>query len=141
MTVYTKYIYIYTLRDKPSEFYTNTLPPIPYPLYIFFKDHRIYIPNINIDTLRDKFYLVTENSLVVVSEKMGVAETAELFAVCVLVGVLLPEGFLNLLKRLGWVVWRLSSGSLSYNARKRGLPTNRRCQISQENCVDQSKYI
>ena len=31
---------------------------IPYPLYIFFKDLRIYIPNIYINTLRDKLYLL-----------------------------------------------------------------------------------
>ncbi len=42
------------VHNKPTEFYPNTLPPIPYPLYIFFKDLRIYIPNIYIYTLRDK---------------------------------------------------------------------------------------
>ena len=36
-----------------AEFYPNTLPPIPYPISIFFKDLRIYIPNIYIYTLRD----------------------------------------------------------------------------------------
>ena len=41
----------------------------------------------------DEFDLVAENSLVVVAEKKEVAETAELFAVCVLVVVELPEGF------------------------------------------------
>jgi hypothetical protein len=34
--------------NKPSEVYPNTLPPIPYPLYIFFKDLRIYKLNIYI---------------------------------------------------------------------------------------------
>jgi hypothetical protein len=34
--------------NKPYEVYPNapnTLPPIPYPLYVFFKDLRIYIPS------------------------------------------------------------------------------------------------
>jgi hypothetical protein len=43
--------------NKPSEVYRNTLPPIPYPLYIFFKDLRIYIPNIYIYTLRDEIHI------------------------------------------------------------------------------------
>jgi hypothetical protein len=41
------------VHNKPSEFYPNTLPPIPNPLYIFFKDLRIHIPNKYIYTLRD----------------------------------------------------------------------------------------
>ena len=51
-------IFDFVVHNKPSEFYPNTLLPIPYPLYIFFKNLRIYIPNIYIYTLRAKFYIL-----------------------------------------------------------------------------------
>ncbi len=38
------------VHNKPSEFYPNTLPPIPYPLYILKGPSYIY-------TLRDNYYM------------------------------------------------------------------------------------
>ena len=49
----------------------------------------------------DKFDLVAENSLVGVAEKRGVAETAGKFAEGVLVGVELPEGFVDFAEKVG----------------------------------------
>ena len=49
----------------------------------------------------DKFDLVAENSLVGVAEKKGVAETVGKFAECVLVGVELPEGFVDFAEKVG----------------------------------------
>jgi hypothetical protein len=49
----------------------------------------------------DKFDLVAENLLTVVAEKRKISEMAELFAVCVLVAVELPEGFVEFAKTVG----------------------------------------
>ncbi len=49
----------------------------------------------------DKFDLVAENLLTVVAEKRKISEMAELFAVCVLVAVELPEGFVEFAETVG----------------------------------------
>ena len=47
--VFTKSKFDFFVHNKLSEFYPNTLPPIPYRLYILLKDVRIYTY-----TLKDK---------------------------------------------------------------------------------------